>query len=162
MKHLEKHILFVYRLCRKLHLAEINGDSSKLKDISKRIFYKYYSSLLSIFFGAYIPYTSKLGLNIKFNHSFHGVFISENAVIGDGCTILQHVTIGSNQPLSGMAPIIGNNVFIGVGCNIIGAVNIGDNCIVGAGVTIANGIIPNGSIVVGAKYRILSTAGYTI
>lgn len=76
-------------------------------------------------------------------------------MIGDNCTILQHTTIGSNQPISEDAPIIGDNVFIGVGCHVIGKCNIGNNTVIGAGVTIANKDIPENSVVVGQKFRIL-------
>jgi serine O-acetyltransferase len=152
MKMLERHIISVYRYCNRIYREEEKGS---IRILSMKIAHKYYSTLLSVIYGSYIPYKANLGYRIKFNHSFHGVFISENAVVGNDCTILQHVTIGSNQPLSGDAPKIGDNVFIGVGCNIVGKVIIEDNCIIGAGTTIAQAKIPKDSIVVGQKFRIL-------
>ena len=50
---------------------------------------------------------------------------------------------------------IGNNVFIGAGCVILPGTHIGDNCIIGAG-TVCSGHIPEGSIVVGEKWRVIS------
>ena len=49
---------------------------------------------------------------------------------------------------------IGNNVFIGAGCTILPGTVIGDHCIIGAGV-VCTGTIPDNSVVVGAKHRII-------
>jgi serine O-acetyltransferase len=154
---MESHILFLYRICNALHQKNYKRKTIKwvFSKIVIRLFYAYYSRLLGLFYGAYLPYTAKIGKNLKLNHSFYGIFISENAVIGDNCTIVQHTTIGSNQPLSGDAPHIGNNVFIGANCCIVGKTTIGKNTIIGAGVVISNSIIPENSKVVGQKFRIL-------
>jgi serine O-acetyltransferase len=154
---LEKHILFCYKICNLMFYKRLNYKKKSIKwflnKLIVKILYVYYSKLLEIFYGAYIHYKAKIGKNIKFNHSLHGIYISENAEIGDNCIILHHTTIGSNQPISGDAPKIGNNVFIGVNCCIIGKTVIGDNCIIGAGVVIANSIIPSDMTVVGQKFR---------
>ena len=157
---MEKHILFLYRLCNTLHQKEYKRKTIKWFFVRGSIYllYKYYSSLLSLLYGAYLPYNAKIGSNLNLNHSFYGIFISSNAVIGNNCTIVQHVTIGSNQPVSEDAPIIENNVFIGCNSCIIGNSVIGENSIIGAGVVIANSIIPANSTVVGQKYRILETS----
>ena len=87
--------------------------------------------------GAYIPVRITVGRDVLFHHEFHGIHIADNAVIGDGCEILQNVTIGSNFRGDGAAPVIGNNVFIGAGANIIGRCKIGDGAkIARAGVTL--------------------------
>ena len=154
---MEKHILILYRICNSLYQKGYKKKTIKwfFSKIIIKFFYAYYSRLLAYFYGAYLPYTAKIGNNLKLNHSFHGIFISENAVIGNDCTIVQHTTIGSNQPLSGDAPNIGNNVFIGANCCIVGKTTIGKNTIIGAGVVISNSIIPENSKVVGQKFRIL-------
>lgn len=155
---IERHILFLYRICNKLYYKNYKRWSTKwiLSRIVTKLTYKYYAILLEFIYGAYLPYKIKIGKNLKLNHSFHGIFISENTTIGDNCTLLQHITIGSNQPISSEAPLIGDNVFIGVNCNIVGKTEIGNNCTIGAGVTIANSIIPENSIVVGQKFRVIS------
>jgi len=90
---------------------------------------------LGVIIGCSIPFSAKIGAGVKWQHGFHGIFISGNAIIGDNCVILHHVTIGSNSNSSSEkrgAPIIGGNVFIGVGAKIIGRVVVGDNCKIGA------------------------------
>lgn len=87
---------------------------------------------------------------ITFPHGIGGVFISENAKIGNNCTIFHQVTIGSNALNDSKhfgAPTIGNNVYIGAGAKIIGNVNIGDNVRIGANVVIVNDIPSNSTVV---------------
>jgi len=156
---MRSHIMYLYRICNKINKSNTYKRYTLLWIINKiflKIVYKYYSSLLSLFYGAYLPFTASIGTNLTLNHSFHGIFISENAIIGDNCILIQHTTIGSNQPLSSEAPHIGHNVFIGVNCSIIGKTIIEDNCIIGAGTVISNSFIKKGSIVVGSKYKILN------
>jgi len=90
---------------------------------------------------------------VIFLHSFHGVFISQNAEIGENCRILHHVTIGSNIQRKGNqeAPKIGNNVFIGANACVIGSTQIKNNCNIGAGVVISNQVIDENSIVFNDK-----------
>ncbi|MBR5485607.1 MAG: hypothetical protein IKV41_03765 [Oscillospiraceae bacterium] len=96
-----------------------------------------------------------------FPHDIFGVFISENAVIGKGCTIFQQVTIGSNTlPDSAKqgSPVIGNNVYIGAGAKIIGAITIGDNCRIAAGACVAKDMPPN-TVAVPASTRFIQKEG---
>lgn len=79
-------------------------------------------------------------------HGLAGISISTYAKVGTGCTIFQHVTIGSNTiPDSKNAgfPVIGNNVYIGAGASIIGKVYIGDNCRIGAGCVVVDDVPDN-------------------
>lgn len=106
---------------------------------------KFVSRTLSFFLGCSIPFSCDLGRSLLFVHGLHGVFISGKAKIGDNCTILHHVTIGSNIGSCNKysAPIIGNNVFLGAGVRVIGDVKIGDNCMLGAGSLIVKDVPAN-------------------
>ena len=106
---------------------------------------------------SYFPLSKRISNNITFPHGIMGVFISNNAVINDGCTIFQQVTIGSNNLSDSKsigAPTIGKNCYIGAGAKIIGNVNIGDNCRIGANVTITKDV-PANSTVVNSPFRII-------
>lgn len=149
----EAKIISIQRYCHQVNMTEHN---SLIVRVSAYVLSKIYTNYLSLCYSCYIPVGVKIRGVIKFNHSFHNIFISEHSEIGSGCTILQNTTIGSNQPRNNKAPKIGNNVFIGANCNIIGDVEIGDNCIIGAGTTIAKGVIPPNSVVVGQKYKIIN------
>ena len=108
------------------------------------------------FHGA-IPINNPIAELPSFPHGIHGIFISEGAKIGRGCTIFHQVTIGSNT-LDGSkhqgAPVIGDNVFIGCGAKIIGGVHIGDNVCIGANCVITKDIPPNSTAVM-PEFRVL-------
>lgn len=57
--------------------------------------------------------------------------------------------------------IIGNNVFIGWGCIILGNTHIGNNVIIGAG-SIINKNIPDNSVVAGNPAKVICTYDYYI
>lgn len=100
---------------------------------------------------------SWVGLGAKFAdipvlpHGLHGIFISTSASIGLRCTIHQNVTIGSTDR---GAPQIGNNVLIGAGAVLVGAISIGDGARIGAGTTVAKDI-PAGQTVVAPPARFI-------
>lgn len=81
----------------------------------------------------------------KLPHLLNGIIVSYGAKIGRNCTINQQVTIGQNEKGH---PVIGDNVFIGAGARIIGAVTIGDNVKIGANAVVVKDI-PGNSTVVG-------------
>ena len=65
---------------------------------------------------AWIPLSADIKEVPLMPHGIKGVFISKNATIGKGCTILHQVTIGSNafdDSKHTGSPVIGDNVFIG-------------------------------------------------
>lgn len=109
----------------------------------------------NIIYGSSIAYSTNFSDTPIFPHNIAGIFISEKAVLGKGCTIYHNVTIGSVEKQGKkMAPIIGDNVLIGAGAIIIGGVNIGSNAKIGAGALVFHDI-PENAIVVGQKPRII-------
>ena len=78
------------------------------------------------------------------------IYIHNNAVIGENCTIFQQVTIGLNEHRLdySKAAQIGNRVYIGAGAKIIGNVTIGDDVRIGANAVVTKDV-PSGKTVVG-------------
>ena len=62
-------------------------------------------------------------------HNLNGIVIAAGAIIGKNCFLSHQVTIGRNR---GGAPTIGDNVYIGPGAKIFGAIHIGNNVRIGA------------------------------
>ena len=68
-----------------------------------------------------------------FPHGIFGIFVSQDAVIGEDVVIFQQVTIGSNTlvgsktSIKNGAPTIEDGCYIGAGAKIIGHVRIGRN-----------------------------------
>lgn len=105
--------------------------------------------LLSLVIGCSFPFAASLGRRVSFQHGLHGIFVSSMATIGDDCTILHQVTIGSNigaYKAAPAAPRIGNHVFIGAGAKIIGDITVGDGASVGASALVCVAVPPNARV----------------
>jgi len=107
----------------------------------------------------------------RLNQIFMGVFISPDAEIGPGlvihtpCTIfVAPVKIGANCTLS-MGTLIssgcrsvGDNVYFGAGCKIVGPVKIGDNVVVAANSLVITDV-PDNITIMGVPARIKLPGG---
>lgn len=87
-------------------------------------------------------------------HFLNGIIISYYATIGANCTIMQHVTIAEDHEKSAT---IGDNVLIGAGAVILGAVTIGDNVKIGANAVVTKDV-PSNCTVVGVPAKIVKQA----
>lgn len=119
-----------------------NKPCSNIKNYIRRtIYYNYFEH-----YSAYIGINSVLKNNVTFPHEFNGIFVSDNAIIGNNVVIFQQVTIGSNNLSDSKrkgSPTIGDNVYIGAGAKIIGNVTVGDNVRIGANCIITKDIPSN-------------------
>ena len=103
-----------------------------------------------IFTGIEIHPAAKIGSKFFMDHG-QGIVIGETAEIGENVTIYQGVTLGGIMPSiesdsqrnQKRHPSIGNNVIIGSGAQILGAINIGDNSRIGANSVVSKDVSPN-------------------
>ena len=103
---------------------------------------------------------NKLGLEICNNSVERGLFICHSgsivingeARIGKDCILHGDNCIG-NDGSNSEAPIIGDNVDIGVGAKIIGDVKIADNIVVGAGAVVVDSFNVARSVIVGVPAK---------
>lgn len=73
-----------------------------------------------------------IGRGLFIDHGM-GVVIGQTTVIGDYCTIYQHVTLGGTGKEHGKRhPTLGNGVVVGAGAKVLGNITIGDRAKVGA------------------------------
>lgn len=106
----------------------------------------------------FFPLQHLIGKSVVLPHGFNGIHVSERAELGQRCTILQNVTIGTNYTGDRAAPTVGDDVFIGAGAVLIGRCTIGNGARIGAGVVLTNASIPAGAVIVNrAAYN--ATAG---
>ncbi len=95
---------------------------------------------------------AKLGRRFVIDHGM-GVVIGETAEVGDDVYIYHQVTLGGTSSTAGKRhPTIGNNVIIGAGAKVLGAILIGDNARVGANAVVV-AAVPAGTTVVGIPAR---------
>ena len=97
---------------------------------------------------------AKIGEGFFIDHGM-GVVIGETAEIGDNVTLYQGVTLGgTSHQRAKRHPTLGNNVVVGVGAQLIGAITIGDNTKVGAGSVVVTSA-PANATVVGVPGRVI-------
>ena len=90
-------------------------------------------------------------------HSF-GIVINSAVRAGRGLVIEHGVTIGAEK---GKSPVLGENVFIGAGAKIIGAVTIGNDVKIGANAVVTKDL-PNGATAVGIPAKVIKIYGEKI
>lgn len=76
-----------------------------------------------------------------------GIVVNPNARIGNYCRIHQNTTIGNNGH-NNLAPIIGDNCFIGANSCILGNIELGNHIIIGAGSVVTKSF-PDNSVLMG-------------
>ena len=87
------------------------------------------------------------GEDLQLEH-FGSVIVNPKARIGRNCKIHGNCCIGSNGSYPDDSPIIGDNVDIGQGAQILGGIRIADNVRIGAGaVVLKDVLIPNVTVV---------------
>ena len=108
-----------------------------------RMLYKF----IQIITGIELPCEAIIGRNFVIDH-FGGIIISGYAKFGDNCRVRSGVVVGLRNIARPCAPVIGNNVDIGAGAKVLGAITIGNNVLIGANaVVIAD--VPDNSTAVG-------------
>jgi len=84
-----------------------------------------------------------------------GVVIGETSEIKDNVALYQGVTLGGTSlQKKKRHPTLGNNVVVGAGAKLIGAITIGDNVKVGAGSVVVTSV-PHNATVVGVPGRVV-------
>ena len=84
-----------------------------------------------------------------------GVVIGETTEIGEDCTLYQGIVLGGTTlEKKKRHPTLGNNVTIGSGAIVLGAIILGDGCKIGAGSVIIRDV-PPGATAIGVPGRIV-------
>jgi serine O-acetyltransferase len=116
---------------------------------------RFISHLSRWFTGIEIHPAAKIGERVFFDHAM-GVVVGETAVIGDGCTIYQGVTLGGTSLYKGEKrhPTLGKDVVIGAGAKVLGGFTVGDGARVGSNAVVTKPV-PAGATAVGNPARII-------
>ena len=124
---------------------------------SRIAYFILYKIIVEFFFGLYFPAQCSIGKGLLIG-GFCGLVINPETRIGENCTISHGVVIGTAADSTSNAPIIGNNVFIGTGANVLGAIKIGNNVKIGANAVVVKDV-PDNVTVVGVPSYILTKSG---
>lgn len=106
--------------------------------VKPAVFRKFFSLIYRIAFkmvqittGIELPCEVEIGRNFAIDH-FGGIVISGYAKFGDNCRIRNGVVVGLQRVDEPCAPVIGDNVDIGAGAKVLGAIRVGNNVVIGA------------------------------
>ena len=104
---------------------------------------------------------AKIGKGVFIDHGM-GVVIGETSEIGNRCLLYQGVTLGGTGKDCGKRhPTLEENVVVGAGAKVLGAIQIGSNTRIGAGSVVVKNVESN-STVVGIPGRVVHQSGVKI
>ncbi len=97
---------------------------------------------------------AKIGRRFFIDHGM-GIVIGETAEIGNDVLLYQGVVLGGTTlEKKKRHPTLGNDVVVGTGAILLGAITIGDGARIGAGSVVVKDV-PPGSVVVGVPGRVV-------
>lgn len=146
----EQYVLSKYvRTLRKEEYYSFYKSNKVLK-----YYYKRKKNILSQKLGFFI-HAGNFGAGLKIYH-YGSIILHPMARIGKNCTIHGNCCIGSKGVFPDEAPVIGDNVDIGQGAQILGGITIADGVKIGAGAIVTKSILEPNVTVISVSTRIIS------
>lgn len=108
--------------------------------------------IVSFVSGIHIARGAQIGAGFRVFH-FGCIVINSGVVIGNNCTVRHGVTMGNRLDYFDL-PTLGDNVDVGAGAKILGAIRIGNNVSVGANAVVIKDV-PDNCIAVGVPARVI-------
>jgi serine O-acetyltransferase len=109
-------------------------------------------------YGISIPYNTRIGPGLYIGHH-GGIVLSDAAEIGRDCNINHGVTIGVKYGgKTPGVPVIGDRVYLGPGCVVIGGIRLGSDVAVGANAVVVDSV-PDSGVVAGVPAKLVSRGG---
>lgn len=150
-------IIFCYPGFQALSLHRISHRLWKSK-LPLKLLARLLSQSCRILTGIEIHPGARIGKSVFIDHGM-GVVIGETAEIGERCLLYQGVTLGGTGKECGKRhPTLSENVVVGAGAKVLGAIFIGKNTRIGAGSVVVKDVQEN-CTVVGIPGRIIQQSG---
>ncbi len=112
------------------------------------------SQIVRLLTGIEIHPGAVIGPNLFIDHGM-GVVIGETAEVGDNVTLYHGVTLGGTSLNKGKRhPTLEDEVVVGAGAKVLGAITIGANSRIGANAVVVKSVPPN-SVVVGVPGQVV-------
>ena len=119
-----------------------------------RFLARFFSHTSRFLTGIEIHPGAKIGRRFFIDHGA-GVVIGETAEVGEDVLIYQGVVLGGTSlKKEKRHPTLGNNVVIGAGAVVLGAISVGDGARIGSGSVVVKSV-PPGATVVGIPGRVV-------
>ncbi|MFL5346965.1 MAG: serine O-acetyltransferase [Hyalangium sp.] len=141
----------VYRLGRALETARLGPLKPLLRAVHGSL-----EVALRFFSGIHLDSQAEIAPGFYVGH-FGSIYVGPGVRIGRHCNISQVCFIAAAEDGSG-APVIGERVYLGAGCKIVGNVRIGDGAAIGANAVVVDDVPANG-VVAGVPAQLISYKG---
>tara|TARA_Y100001968_G_C19408718_1_gene745143 strand:+ start:959 stop:1693 length:735 start_codon:yes stop_codon:yes gene_type:complete len=143
------------------HALALHRISHNLWQIGLPLIPRLLSQLTRTITGIEIHPGARIGKGVFIDHGM-GVVIGETAEIGNRCLLYQGVTLGGTGKEHGKRhPTLAENVVVGAGAKVLGAIEIGANTRIGAGSVVVRNVEAD-STVVGIPGRVVHKSGVKI
>jgi serine O-acetyltransferase len=138
------------------HAVILHRAAHSLWHKNWKMFAKFIASFSRFLTGIEIHPGATIGQNLFIDHGM-GVVIGETATIGDNVTIYHGVTLGGVSPQDSAKgslrhPQIGDDVIIGSGAQLLGAIKVGKNSRIGSNAVVVTDV-DDEAIMVGVPAR---------
>ena len=144
-----------------LHALALHRLSHRLWTLGLPLLPRVLSQLGRLLTGVEIHPGAHIGRGVFIDHGM-GVVIGETSVIGNQCLLYQGVTLGGTGKQHGKRhPTLEENVVVGAGAKVLGAITVGANTRIGAGSVVLRDVAPD-STVVGIPGRVVHQSGVRI
>ena len=144
-----------------LHALVMHRISHRLWRLRVPLLPRLLSQVGRLFTGIEIHPGARIGHGVFIDHGM-GVVIGETSVIGDHCLLYQGVTLGGTGKQHGKRhPTLKENVVVGAGAKVLGAITVGANTRIGAGSVLLRDVASD-STVVGIPGRVIHQSGVRI
>jgi len=115
---------------------------------------RWFAQLMRSLTGIEIHPGARIGPEFFIDHGM-GVVIGETAEIGTRVTLYHGVTLGGTSLSKGKRhPTLEDNVVVGAGAKVLGAITVGENSRIGANAVVVKSVPPN-SVVVGVPGQVV-------
>lgn len=139
-----------------LHAVTLHRLSHRLWTAGIPFLPRLMSQLSRFLTGIEIHPGAQIGHEFFIDHGM-GVVIGETTVVGDRVILYQGVTLGGTGKQTGKRhPTLGNDIVVGVGAKVLGAITLGDGARIGAGAVVVKDV-PAHSTAIGVPARIVQT-----
>ncbi len=144
-----------------LHALLLHRLSHRLWTLGLPLLPRLLSQLGRALTGIEIHPGARIGQGVFIDHGM-GVVIGETAVVGNNCLLYQGVTLGGTGKQHGKRhPTLEENVVVGAGAKVLGAITVGANTRIGAGSVLLRDVAAD-STVVGIPGRVIHQSGVRV
>ncbi|CAA9891325.1 putative serine acetyltransferase [Candidatus Methylobacter favarea] len=144
-----------------VHAVLVHRISHRLWKANWKLTARILSAMAKMFTSVEIHPGATIGRRLFIDHAL-GVVIGETAEIGNDVTLYHGVTLGGTTwNKEKRHPTLGNNVLVGSGAKILGAITLGNNVRVGANSVVVKDVPPC-CTVVGIPGRVIQSKGTQI